>query len=76
MNVKPYRGPPERVRSANGTRIHTIGTVKTELYLQGGVRIEHEVLVAKDALHPTSKPFFVITRIQVSFTWEDLKLMI
>ena len=58
---------------ADGTRIHTLGTVKMEIYLRG-TKIDHEVWVAKDALRPTLKPFFVITRIQVSFTWEDLKL--
>ena len=48
LDIIPYWGPPERVRSANGTRIHTLGTVKIELYLQGGIRIDHEVWVAEE----------------------------
>jgi len=49
LNVLPYGGPKERVMSANGTRIPTIGTVKTELYLQGcGVTIDHEVWVEEE----------------------------
>jgi len=58
---------------ASGTRIHTLGTAKMEIYLRGA-KMDHKVWVAKGALPPASKPLFVITRIQVSFTWEDLKL--
>ena len=47
LNIVPYKGPPERVRSANGTRIHTLGTVKMELYLHG-LKIDHEVWVAEE----------------------------
>jgi len=47
LNIVPLKGPPERMVSANGTRIQTVGIVKMELYLQGA-KMDHEVLIAED----------------------------
>jgi len=48
LHIQAPRGPPDTMVSANGTRIQTVGTVKMELYLQGGAKIDHEVVVAED----------------------------
>jgi len=48
LNILPLRGLPEMMVSANGTRIQAVVIVNLELYLQGGVKLDHEVLIAED----------------------------
>ena len=48
LNIQRLRGPQDKMVSANGGRIKTVGTVTMELYLQGGAKMEHVVVVAED----------------------------
>ena len=50
LRIQPPTASPDKMVSANGGKITTVGTVTMDLYLQGGAKMEHVVAVAEELI--------------------------